>query len=157
MDIWTLDKMPPIHAVSHYLMVLLEDHTLPNGTKYPVVATYDECVQLHSCNPKNLVPTILNIFKGVPEVFQVFQCKLQTTEDELRLFLERADQYTFLHVLLEVNKLSFQTQEVYCIKCVLDFITRLVIIMLTHFVNCIIPIMLMMGMLTNETYINACN
>ena len=45
-------------------------------------------------------------------MFQVFQCHEHTTEEELSLFLQRADQHAFLHVLLEINKLSFQMQEV---------------------------------------------
>ena len=112
----------PIHTVSTFLKDLLTDHTLPGHVKdnvlmlNPIPTGQHFSIQLHTCTSMNLVPTIISIFNGVPEVFQVFQCNKQTSKDELDLFLQRASQHTFLHAILEVNKLSFQMQEVRIIK-----------------------------------------
>lgn len=72
---------------------------------------------LHSCQgftQAQLLQQIVSIFGGVPEAFEVFHCRLTTTEEELRLFLDpkRATKQPFQFLILEVNRLPFQLQEV---------------------------------------------
>ena len=101
-------------AVSSYLAVLLKDHTLPVRIKNPLMERPldDFNVLLHSCSDRNIVPTILNIFDGVPHPFQIFRCHSLTTEEELSLFLQQAGKHTCQHLILEINRLPFQVQEV---------------------------------------------
>ena len=73
---------------------------------------------LHSCQgytPSQLLRTIISVFGGVPEPFEVFHCRPTVTEEELRLFLnpKRATKRPFQYLILEVNKLPYQLQEVW--------------------------------------------
>ena len=104
-----------IDAVSSYLEVLLKDHTIPFKMKNPLMEgpLDDFNVLLHSCSHKNIVPTILKTFDGVPHPFQIFRCHSLTTEEELSVFLQRASKNTCQHLILEINRLPFQVQEVH--------------------------------------------
>lgn len=77
---------------------------------------------LHSCqgfSQSQLIRLIISVYGGVPEPFEVLHCRSSTTEEELRLFLspKRATKRPFQYLLLEVNKLSYQLQEVMKLNC----------------------------------------
>jgi len=72
---------------------------------------------LHSCQhftSSQLIRTIISVFGGVPEPFEVFHCRPTVTEEELRLFLnlKRTTKLPFQYLILNVNKLPYQLQEV---------------------------------------------
>ena len=114
----------PMCAVSVFLSAVLLNHSLPIHIKAAIkkslsvarVPTAPEASQvLHSCpgfTQKELIPLILNIFGGVPEPFQIFRCQVSSKQEDLDLFLQRATQFSILHLILEVNKLPFHLQEV---------------------------------------------
>ena len=69
---------------------------------------------LYSCptySQLDFLRLILNIFSGVPEAYQVLRCHTNTTEEELSLFLKRAEQHHAHYLMLGVNRLPFKLQE----------------------------------------------
>lgn len=69
---------------------------------------------LYSCptySQLDFLRLILNIFSGVPEAYQVLRCQTSTTEEELSLFLKRAEQHHAHYLMLGVNRLPFKLQE----------------------------------------------
>ena len=70
---------------------------------------------LHSAfcySQTQLIRLILGIYGGPPGTFEVLHCKPSTTEQELKLFMERVAQHPQQYLVLEVNHLPYQLQEV---------------------------------------------
>ena len=111
-------------VVGHFLSTLFEEHLLPQRSaggshRRRSISrsgiTTDSNQLLHSCagyNQKELVRLIVSIYHGVPESFEVFHCRPTSTEEELSLFLKRAQKYPLEYLVLEVNRLPFKLQEV---------------------------------------------
>ena len=59
-----------------------------------------------------LLRLIAEIYDGVPESFEVFYCHPLTTQEELKMFMERIEYHPLPYLLLQVNKLPFNLQEV---------------------------------------------
>ena len=55
---------------------------------------------------------ILEVFACIPEAYQVLRCQATTSEEELELFLKRAQTQMNHYLVLDVNKLPFKLQEV---------------------------------------------
>jgi hypothetical protein len=71
---------------------------------------------LHFCpgyTQDGLIRVIIGLYSGVPESFEVFRCRCNTTEGELNLFLKRAAKFPTQYLILEVNKLPYKLQEVH--------------------------------------------
>ncbi len=68
------------------------------------------------CTPNysqsQLIRLVLGIYGRPPSAFEVFHCKPSTTEQELKLFVERVAQHPQQYIVLEVNHLPCQLQEV---------------------------------------------
>ena len=118
-------NLTPMHLVGAFLSALFENSDLSTSSlKRRRVSSvlYRSMSQesthiLHSCKnftASQLVRTIIGIFGGVPEPFEVFHCRPTATEEELRLFLNpaRATKQPFQFLILEVNKLPYHLQEV---------------------------------------------
>ena len=75
--------------------------------------------QLHytpGYSQSQIICLITDLYKGVPECFEVFHCRPSTTKEELHLFMERIKHHPLPYLVLEVNKLSFSLQEVHKYK-----------------------------------------
>ena len=72
-------------------------------------------VELH-CTPSfdksQLLSTILGIYRGVPESFELFHCSPDTTELDLKKFVERVRKHSRTYMMLGVNNLPLHLQEV---------------------------------------------
>ena len=55
---------------------------------------------------------ITELYEGVPEPFEVFRCRPNTTHEELNLFIERIRHHTLPYLVLHIDKLPFKLQEV---------------------------------------------
>lgn len=115
----------PMHVVGRFLSALFQNSDLSTNSlkrrRASSAFTHTMSQQsthiLHSCKnftPSQLLRTIIGVFGGVPEPFEVFHCRPTVTEEELRLFLNpaRATKHPFQYLILEVNKLPYQLQEV---------------------------------------------
>lgn len=122
------DEDTPMHVVGAFLSALygnfeLSTHSLTlKRCRTPSMASKALSNQsthiLHSCqgfSQSQLIRLIISVYGGVPEPFEVLHCQPTTTEEELRLFLspKRATKRPFQYLILEVNKLSYQLQEVW--------------------------------------------
>ena len=122
----------PVKIVGAFLNSLFEDHTLPHRCRLssPVVrprsltaslSLVQDFVQLlHFCPgyaQDGLIRVIIGLYNGVPESFEVFHCRSNTTEGELNLFLKRAAKFPLQYLILEVNKLPYKLQEVHTCAC----------------------------------------
>ena len=70
---------------------------------------------LHSAfgySQSQLIRLVLGIYGGPPGTFEVLHCKPLTTEQELKLFMERVAHHPRQYLVLEVNHLPYQLQEV---------------------------------------------
>ncbi len=118
-------EFAPMHQVGAFLSALFENSDLSTNSLKRRRATssisrsmsQQSTHILHSCQhftPSQLIRTIIVIFGGVPEPFEMFHCRPTCTEEELRLFLnpKRATTHPFQYLILEVNKLPYQLQEV---------------------------------------------
>ena len=103
-------------VVGHFLDTLFKDHQLPQRSRQKAPGSSQLAnLFLHSCpeyDQKQLVQLIVNIYKGVPESFEVFHCRPNSTEEQLSLFLKRAESNIRRYLVLEVNKLPLKLQEV---------------------------------------------
>ena len=61
---------------------------------------------------KQLLCLITELYQGVPEPFEVFRCRSDTTREELNLFIERIRHHPLPYLVIYVNKLPFKQQEV---------------------------------------------
>ena len=122
----------PMHVVGAFLSELffdLSSHSLKRrrtGSQVARMSSQSTHI-LHSCHgfsQSQLIRLIISIFGGVPESFEVFHCRHTTTEEEIRLFLnpKRATKRPFQFLMLEINKLSYQLQEVCTGTCTLFYI-----------------------------------
>lgn len=120
----------PVKIVGAFLNFLFEDHSLPHrccrsSASSPLLrprsltgslSFVQEFVQLlHFCpgyTQDRLIRVIVGLYSGVPESFEVFHCRSNTTEEELNLFLKRAAKFPLQYLILEVNKLPYKLQEV---------------------------------------------
>ena len=59
-----------------------------------------------------LLRLVTEIYDGVPESFEVFYCHPLTTQEELKMFMERVKYHPLPYLVLQVNKLPFNLQEV---------------------------------------------
>ena len=59
-----------------------------------------------------LLRLITEIYDGVPESFEVFYCHPLTTQEEVKMFMERVNYHPLPYLVLQVNKLPFNFQEV---------------------------------------------
>ena len=116
----------PMHQVGRFLAALFKDSKLStsslkqrrNISPFSRQMSQQSTHILHACQnftPSQLIRTVIGIFGGVPEPFEVFHCRPTVTEEELRLFLNptRATKQPFQFLILEVNKLPYHLQEVY--------------------------------------------
>ena len=123
----------PMHVVGSFLAALFQNfelstYTLKHRRPSSVLSRSPSSQSahiLHSCQgftQSQLLRLIISIYGGVPEVFEVFHCRHNTTEEELRLFLnpKRATKRPFQYLILEVNRLPYQLQEV----CVQDKVSK---------------------------------
>ena len=72
--------------------------------------------QLHYApgyNQSQLIRLISQIYNGVPECFEVLQCRPTTTAEELTVFMERVKYHPLPYLVLLVNNLPYKLQEVY--------------------------------------------
>ena len=72
-------------------------------------------VELHytpGFNKLQLLSTIIGIYSGVPESFEFFRCSADTTELELKKFVERVWKYSRTYLMFGVNNLPLHLQEV---------------------------------------------
>ncbi len=117
-----------MHQVGTFLAALFKDTKLSDSslqqrrTLSPLTRSMSQQSThiLHACqnfSPSQLIRTVIGIFGGVPEPFEVFHCRPSVTEEELRLFLNptRATKQPFQFLILEVNKLQYHLQEVKCL------------------------------------------
>ena len=117
----------PVKIVGTFLNSLFEDHSLPHRChpSSPLLrprsitgslSLVQEFTQLlHFCpgyTQDGLIRVIVGLYSGVPESFEVFHCRSNTTEGELNLFLKRAAKFPLQYLILEVNKLPYKLQEV---------------------------------------------
>ena len=118
-------KITPMHVVGFFLAELFKNLDLSNHSlkrrRPSVISSSQSTHILHSCSgftQSQLIRLIISIYGGVPEAFEVFHCRSTTTEEDLRLFLnpKRATKHPFQYLILEVNKLSYQLQEVSLFK-----------------------------------------
>ena len=122
------DDDVPVKIVGAFLKYLFVDHSLPHRCRpsSPLLRPHSitsslsltqEFVQLlHFCpgyTQDSLIRVIIGLYDGVPESFEVFHCRPNTTEEELNLFLKRAAKFPLRYLILEVNKLPYKLQEVY--------------------------------------------
>ena len=111
-----------MEIVGGFLGDLLQHHSLPRRSTKVIrrvsSATISDANQFLHHAPKyrqsQLVRLIVGIYGGVPESFEVFNCRALTTQEELGLFLERMEKRPLRYLILEVNKLPFRLQEVNC-------------------------------------------
>lgn len=90
-----LQASKPITSTVHQKRVSVELHYTPG---------FDE---------SQLLTTILGIYKGIPKSFEFFRCSPDTTETELRLFVERVTVWIHrTYMMFGVNKLPLHLQEV---------------------------------------------
>ena len=115
----------PMQQVGQFLTILLQDNTLctrqfPKGDMLSL-PQHHHSVTTFFTQPLYLCPNysqtdlqylILSIFSGTPEAWQMLRCHSTTTEEELILFLKRAEKHHTHYLLLDVNKLPFKLQEV---------------------------------------------
>ena len=75
-----------------------------------------KAVNILHCAPNysqsQLIRLVLGIYGGPPSAFEFLHCKPSTTEQELKLFMERVVQHPRQYLVLEVNHLPHQLQEV---------------------------------------------
>jgi len=115
----------PMHLVGSFLAALfrnfeLSSHSLKRRRPSTLISRSSSSQSthfLHSCQgftQSQLLRLIISIYGGVPEVFEVFHCRQNTTEEDLKLFLnpKRATKRPFQYLILEVNRLPYQLQEV---------------------------------------------
>ena len=113
----------PMQRVGQFLNNLLQDHTLPRrclveagetpGLSLHVAPRFTQ--PLYSCptfTQIDFICLILNICSGIPEAYQVLRCQETTMEEELNLFLKRAERHPSQYFMLNVNKLPYKLQEV---------------------------------------------
>lgn len=131
----------PIHTVGAFLSELFRNFELSSYSlkkrrpSMPVLRSMSPQSThiLHSCqgyNQSQIVRLIISIYGGVPEAFEVFRCRPNTTKEEIYLFLnpKRATKRPFQYLIVEVNKLPYYLQEVhtfihtYTCKCTQIFL-----------------------------------
>ena len=119
----------PMQLVGQFLKSLLQGYTLPQRSfiepgaslrsfppKFNITPHFTQ--PLYSCptySQMDFICLILNICSGIPEAYQVLRCQETTMEEELSLFLKRAESCTRHHsqyFMLDVNKLPYKLQEV---------------------------------------------
>ncbi len=120
----------PMLVVGQFLNVLLQDHTLPKqlllSSRETISFPRHRAATKISNQPLYFCPTyshasrlcfILEVFSRIPEPYQVLRCQATTSEEELELFLKRAQTQTNHYLVLNVNKLPFKLQEVSGERC----------------------------------------
>ena len=118
-----------MEIVGGFLGDLLENHTPPRRSP-KVIRRLTNVGQFSNISDSNqflhhapkyrqsqLVRLIINIYGGVPESFEVFQCRGSSTKEELSLFMERVERRPLRYLILEVNQLPFGLQEVCTCAC----------------------------------------
>ena len=87
---------------------LAYSHSLSSGSPQGIY-------QLHYApgyTQSQLLCLITQLYDGVPESFEVFYCHLTTTPEELKMFMDRVMHHPLSYLILNVNKLSYNLQEV---------------------------------------------
>ena len=111
----------PMQWVGQFLSSLFQDHTLPRRCIIETCETHIRVIPhftqpLYSCptySQMDFICLILNICSGIPEAFQVLRCQETTMEEELNLFLRRAERHPSQYFVLNVNKLPYELQKVH--------------------------------------------
>ena len=118
-----------MHAVGQFLEVLFHNHSLHKRQETGVdrsrsvtrlSISLDTSQLLHFCpgyNQEQLIRLMVSICDGIPEAFEVFQCRPTSTEEELSLFLKKAAKHPRQYLMMEVNRLPFKLQEVRIMMC----------------------------------------
>lgn len=61
---------------------------------------------------RKLIHLIISIYNGIPEHFDILRCCSTTTKHDVNSFMRRVLLMPRLYLILEVNRLSFELQEV---------------------------------------------
>lgn len=114
----------PMQVVGQFLDMLLKDHCHPNlrsAVDNQLLTYYsqhdgDQYSQpLYCCSTSSLMEFacfVLKVLSGNPQSYQIMRCNAATTSEELNLFLQRVESHHMHYIMLEINKLSFELQEV---------------------------------------------
>jgi len=114
--------------VGQFLHHLFQNHTLPCLSPRSVRETISIArprsatkTKMTSHQPLFFCPAyshathlclMLEVFSGIPEPYQLLRCQASTSEEELELFVKRAQNEINHYLVLDVNKLPFKLQEV---------------------------------------------
>ena len=93
----TVQRIPtyvPSWSSAHQFVVSVELHYTPGFDK------------------TQLLSIIFGIYQGVPESFEFFRCSSDTTELDLKRFVERMWKHARTYMMFGVNNLSLHLQEV---------------------------------------------
>ena len=111
-----------MQVVGEFLCMVFSNHSLPNHCGEVLSQprsisqlSLPEPTQLHYCpgyTQAQLICLIVSIYNGVPKSFEVFRCQPSSTKEELSLFLKRVAKHPLQYLVLEVNRLTFELQEV---------------------------------------------
>ena len=118
------DAEPPtetsssIEIVGYYMKKIfesnysLETEHLAQRYELPVELEQDILIA-KQYDQQKLIHLIISIYNGIPEHFDILRCCSTTTEHDLNSFMRRVLLIPRLYLILEVNRLSFELQEVY--------------------------------------------
>ena len=98
-------------------------HTPPSIPSWSSAHQFVVSVELHytpGFDKTQLLSIIFGIYQGVPESFEFFRCSSDTTELDLKRFVERMWKHARTYMMFGVNNLSLHLQEVSfkCLMCI---------------------------------------
>ena len=100
----------PLQSLNQPLKAILDGHALPCTKLDPCPTSFI----LHTgCNREDMCLKVLTIFGCIPKPFQMLHCQECTKKDELYNILVSSAKFSFMAIIVEVNKLSHQMQEVH--------------------------------------------
>ena len=103
----------PLQSLNQPLQAILDGHALPCAKLDPCTTSFF----LHiGCNLEDMCLKVLTIFGCIPKPFQILHCHKSTKKDELYNILASSAKFSFMVVIVEVNKLSHQMQEVHKVQ-----------------------------------------
>ncbi len=104
-----------MHTVGQFLKVLQERaeyHLLYSASENPLTPSASPQVLYNCQNLKmyELTEVIVDIYRGLPQPFEVFRCHQETTEEELQLFIERIIKHPRQYAIVQASRLPFKLQ-----------------------------------------------
>ena len=108
-------ELTPQRYLSQWYFKGTVPHTPTSIHLYSSAHQFVVSVELHytpGFNKTQLLSTIFGIYQGVPESFEFFRCSSDTTELDLKRFVERMWKHARTYMMFGVNKLSLHLQEV---------------------------------------------